>query len=188
MKFSPFSLKAAAFLILVLFTAQWFVPAFVPPARALYWEDDTDFNAPKDRKTRPEGGFFLFKWIRSLKGQSSKRQAQGLEQNDKGPGVNGKKKAVVMITSGLVGLGVGVAIASSTTENRENRSRNNFIGASIGLVGGLAVGALIMPSDYQVDPTALGELKYRMALVDDPALRAMKNAFHASAVRATLTF
>jgi hypothetical protein len=85
-------------------------------------------------------------------------------------------------------MGIGAAIASSTTNNEENRSRNNFIGAALGLCGGLGIGALLMPQDYQVDPQALGEMKYRLALNADPHRTDVLAAFHGAPARISLTF
>ena len=188
MKFSSFSLKAGICLALIFFTAQMFVPAFVTPARALYWEDDTDFNAPQDRLERPRGGFFLFKWIKSIKKAGIKHRAANLENHDKGPNVNGKKKAMILVTSGIVGLGIGLAISSTTTKNAAHRTRNNFLGAAFGLVGGMIIGSFIIPKDYQVDSSCLPDAKYRLALASDPALQSVRDAFHDPALQIVLNF
>jgi hypothetical protein len=188
MKFSTFSLKTGVCLAVLLFTAQMFIPAFVPSAHALYWEDDTDFNAPQDRLERPSGGFFLFNWFRSIKKHDQRKRAKGLENRDKGPGVNGGKKALLMVTSGVVGVGVGLLISSVTTDNPDNRSRNNFMGAAFGLCGGLLVGSLITPSDYQVDSASLPNQRFRTTFHSDPKLQPIRAAFHSTPVKVALQF
>jgi len=173
--------------LLVLTAAHLSLPAFVPQAHALYFEDDVDSNPPEDRVERPKGGFFLFKWIHSLTHSSTRREAAALENRDKGPGVNGGRKAVVLVTSGIVGMAIGLGISSSI-KNPGNRARSNFIGGSLGLCGGFGIGALIMPGDYQVDPQALGEYHYRVALLDDPAQSKTQAAFRRTTPLASLIF
>jgi hypothetical protein len=188
MKFSAFSLKTGVCLMVILFTAQMVVPAFITPARAMYWEDDTDFNAPQDRLERPQGGFFLFNWFRSAKTHSQKRHAEALENRDKGPGVNGKKKTILMVASAVVGVGIGLLIASETTNNEDHRGRNNFLGATFGLCGGLAVGTFIIPSDYQVDSASLPNNRFHMAFASDPKLQPIHATSHQARVRVALNF
>jgi len=188
MKFSAFSLKTGVCLAVLLFAAQTFVPVFVTPAHALYWEDDTDFNAPQDRVERPRGGFFLFNWFRSIKSHGQKNKAKALENRDKGPGVNGKKKTLLLVTSGLVGTGIGLLISSTTTNDPNHRGRNNFLGATFGLCGGLAIGSFIIPGDYQVDSASLPNNRFRLAFATDPTLQPVVDAFHATPVHVALKF
>ena len=188
MKFSAFSLKIGVCLMVILFTAQTFVPAFISPAQAMYWEDDSDFNAPQDRLERPQGGFFLFRWFHSSKTQSQKRRAAALDNRDKGPGVNGKKKALLLVTSALVGVGIGLLIASETTNNEDHRGRNNFLGATFGLCGGLAVGTFIIPSDYQVDSASLPNNRFHVAFASDPKLQPIRVASRQARVHIALNF
>jgi hypothetical protein len=188
MKFSAFSLKTGLCLAVLLLATQTFVPVFVPPAHALYWEDDSDFNAPQDRKERPTGGFFLFNWFRSIKHSSQRHRAAGLENHDKGPGVNGKKKALLLVTSGIVGTGVGLLISSTTTHNNDYRARNNFVGGALGLCGGFAIGSFIIPGDYQVDSASLPNNRFHNMFVSDPKLEPIRVAFHSTPIHIKLTF
>lgn len=188
MKFSAFSLKTGVCLLVILFTAQMFVPAFVTPAQAMYWEDDTDFNAPQDRVQRPNGGFFLFNWFRKSQQSGQKRRAKELENRDKGPSVNGKKKALLLVTSGLVGMGIGLLISSATTNNEDHRGRNNFMGAVFGFCGGLAVGSFIIPDDYQVDSASLPNNRFRVAFASDPKLQPIRGSFCKAPLHVALNF
>lgn len=177
MKISTFSLKTGACLAALLFVAQMTIPSFVPKAHALYWEDNSEFNAPQDRVERPRGGFFLFNWIGSITHSAKKHRAAELENRDKGPGVNSGKKALLLVTSAVVGIGVGLLITSTTTDNPDHQARNNFLGATFGLCGGLAVGSFIMPSDYQVDSANLPNARFRDQFAKDPAMQPIRSAF-----------
>ncbi|GEM_PF-1111316 len=171
MKSNKSALKSVVCLVVTLFTAQMFIPALVPSAHALYWEDDIEFNSPQDRVERPSGKFFLFRWIDSIKGKNKERRAGNLENHDKGPGVNGKKKALLMITCGVVGVGTGLLLSSTLTDDNENRSRNNFLGAALGLCAGLALGSILTPKDYQVDSANLPQAEFRRVFAAGPEPR-----------------
>jgi hypothetical protein len=176
MKTGSSTIKIAALIAALAYFAGMAVPVFVPQAQALYWEDDYEGNDPKERMRRP-GGFFLFNWIDGLVSKSRRNQYGKLENRDTGSSVNGGRKTVLIVACGLVGLGTGVIIGSSTSSD-ENRTSNVFLGGALGLGAGVLLAAAIMPRDYQVDPVALSEQgAYRQAWLQDETLRMVRSAF-----------
>jgi hypothetical protein len=64
-----------------------------------------------------------------------------------------------------------------------------FIGGAIGLGVGILAGALIMPSDYNVDQRAqIDYLKQRQALLQDPVQLQISQAFHPTDLGITFKF
>jgi hypothetical protein len=171
-------IKTVALMACFLYLGGMTVPAFVPKAQALFWEDDYGGNDPKERVKRP-GGFFLFNWISKLARKSEERQYSKIEGRDTGPSVNNRRRSTLVVTCGLVGLGTGLLIAHFGTKDDENRTSNMFIGGALGLGTGVLVAALIMPRDYQVDPAACTDfLKHRQAWLQDESSRTIRSAFH----------
>jgi hypothetical protein len=112
-----------------------------------------------------------------------------MDNHDKGPGVNGDAQALVLVTSGIVGLGAGLFLAYEFSGPNDNVTANMFVGGAIGLGAGLGVGALIMPHDYNVNPIAQNDfLKARQAWLQDPVRMQVAQAFHPSQVNLTLKF
>lgn len=187
MKHGSSILRTAAFLAAVLYLAGMAVPAFVPTAHALYWEDDYEGNSPKERKRRP-GGFFLFNWIGGLVKSSNERQYGKLEDRDTGAPVNNGRRTTLVIACGVVGLGTGLLIGKAVTDNENDESSNMFVGGALGFGAGVLLASALMPRDYQVDPVALSELKYRQAWLQDPSHRTVRAAFAPSVPIVHATF
>lgn len=166
----------------LLFQLAGLTPGLVTKADALWWEDDSSFSDPKERVNRPTG-FFLSDWINGLDKESKKAQYQGLENHDHGPSVNNDQKAVVVIASGVVGLGAGLICAYTLTDAS---TESMFIGGAIGLCGGIGFGALIIPHDYEVDQAGLirtdrlalsDDIPYQQAWAQDPVRMRIQKAF-----------
>lgn len=181
-------LKKAILSVLVLQLAG-LTPVLAPKAHALYWEDEGDENNnPNEVKRRPDH-FNMFDWVDDLDRDSKKKTYEDMDNHDKGPGVNGDAQALVLITSGIVGLGAGLFLAYEFSGPNDNVTANMFVGGAIGLGAGLGVGALIMPHDYNVNPIAQNDfLKARQAWLQDPVRMQVAQAFHPSQVNLTLKF
>jgi len=182
-------LKTTFFFTFLLFFCGTFIPAFVPKVHALYFEDDSDENNdPHDTKSRPNH-FDLFDWVGDAQNDSKKQHYRDLDNHDNGPGVNGGKRAGVIILSGLVGLGVGTFLGYEFTSGNGDTTSNMFIGGALGLGAGVLVGALIMPGDYNVEQHAQSDfLKQREAWLQDPIRMDVQKAFHPSQVAFRLQF
>src|SRR5579872_4072906 len=142
------SLKRSILFLLVIQLAG-LTPLFAPKAHALFWEDDTESNDPKEIKTRPSH-FLLFDWVDDANRDSKKNEYKNMDNQDKGPSVNNGARTLVIVASGIVGLGLGLFISNRLSSSADVTS-NMFIGGAIGLGVGILAGALIMPSDYNVD-------------------------------------
>ncbi|HEY5038629.1 MAG TPA: hypothetical protein VIJ93_06105 [bacterium] len=178
-------LKTTAFFTAVIYLPGMVVLPLVPQAQALYWEDNTDSNDPKEIKSRPTG-FFLFDWIDDLNKDGKRGNYQEMDDHDKGSTVNGGAKAFVVVTSGLVGLGTGLFISSRLGGDQTS---NMFIGGAVGLGAGIAIGALIMPRDYEVDQRAkIDFMKQRQAWLQDPIRLQIAQSFHPPPVSFSLQF
>jgi len=163
-------------------------PLLTTPAQALYWEDDVDGNDPKDVKKRPDD-FFLFKWIDDLTQDAKKNEYREKDNRDKGPGVNNDARTILILASGLVGLGLGMIVAERFTSTGGDKGSAMFVGGSLGLVAGVGIGALIMPNNYEVDPYAASEfLKDRQARLDDTTQKMLDASFHPTQVALQLQF
>jgi hypothetical protein len=177
--------------IFLLFLAMQLVgltPLLTAPAQALYWEDDYDGNDPKDIKKRPDD-FFLFRWIDDLGKDSKKNEYKEKDNRDKGPGVNDDARTILILASGLVGLGLGMIAAERFTSSGGDKGSAMFVGGSLGLVAGVGIGALIMPNNYEVDPYAASEfLKDRQARLDDATQKMLAGSFHPTQVALQLKF
>jgi hypothetical protein len=175
----PSLLKTAALLAAVLYVAGMTVPVLVPRAHALYWEDDYEGNHPKERRRRP-GGFFLFNWIGGLVKKSNQRQYGKIEDRDTGAAVNKGRRATLVVTCGLVGLGSGLLIGKAATNNPNDETSNMFVGGALGFGAGVLIASALMPPDYQVDPVAQSERTFRQAWAQDPTHTLVRSAFRAS--------
>lgn len=149
-----------------------------PKAHALFWEDDFDGNDPAESKKRPKS-FFLTDWIEDLNKDAKTKGYQDKDNRDKGPEVNSEARALVIIASGVVGLGAGLLVANRLSGDGGDVGADMFIGGALGLVAGVGIGALIMPKNYDVDPHAKADfLKYRQAWNEDPIRIHVAQAFH----------
>jgi len=177
-----------AFLLFLALQLAGMTPLLSVPAHALYWEDDYGGNDPKDVKKRPDD-FFLFKWIDDLEHDAKKNEYKDKDNRDKGPGVNDDARTILILASGLVGLGLGLLIADRTVSAGGDKGSAMFIGGSLGLVAGVGIGALIMPANYEVDPFAASEfLKDRQARLDDPVQKRLVESFHPQQVALQFQF
>ncbi|HVZ81497.1 MAG TPA: hypothetical protein VHE12_11980 [bacterium] len=165
-------------------------PLFIPKAHALFWEDEGDENNnPNEVKHRPDH-FNMFDWVDDLDRDSKKKTYEEMDNHDRGPGVNGDAQALVLITSGVVGLAGGLLLSYEFSGANDNVTSNMFIGGAIGLGAGLGIGALIMPHDYNVNPIALDNdgMKFRQAWLQDPVRLQVAQAFHPSQVSVQFQF
>jgi hypothetical protein len=185
---SKTNLFKRVFLLFLALQLAGLTPLLTTPAQALYWEDDYDGNDPKDIKKRPEN-FFLFQWIDDLGKDAKKGEYQEKDNRDKGPGVNNDARTILVLASGLVGLGLGMILADRFTSSSGDKGSAMFIGGSLGLVAGVGIGALIMPNNYEVDPYAASEfLKDRQARLDDATQKRLSGSFHPTQVALQLQF
>lgn len=177
------------FLILLALQLANLTPVFAPKAHALFWEDEgDDDNNPNEVKRRPDH-FNMFDWVDDLDRDSKKKTYEEMDNHDKGPGVNGGAQALVLITSGIVGLGAGLFLSYEFSGPNDNVTSNMFIGGALGLGAGLGIGALIIPHDYNVNPIAQNDyLKARQAWLQDPIQMQVASAFHPSQVSVRFQF
>lgn len=181
-------LKKALLWTLVFQLSGLAVPFFIPRAQALFWEDEADGNDPKETKTRPEH-FFLFDWIDDLNRDAKTSHYRDMDDHDKGPAVNGGARTLVVVASGIVGLGTGIFLGNRFAGADEDPTGGMFIGGALGLGAGIAIGALIMPGDYEFDRNAKIEfMKQRQAWLQDPLRLQLAQAFHPSQVDFSLKF
>ena len=115
------------------------LPGFVSKANALFWEDDSESNDPKERKRRPDH-FSLFDWTNDVKRDAKKREYRQLENRDNGPSVNNDARTLEIVSSGVLGLTLGLVVASSVTTNSSDRTANLFIGGALGFGFGIGGG------------------------------------------------
>jgi hypothetical protein len=181
--------KKTLVLISVLSLSGLFVPAFVPKAHALFWEDDNGNNDPNEVKSRPDH-FGLFDWVGDLNRDAKVKEYRQMDNHDRGPSVNNNSRTWLIITSGAVGLGLGLLSADRLTASGDNSyTANMFIGGALGLCAGVLVGTLIMPQDYEVDQRASTEfLRSNQAWLLDPARQQLSPAFRPTQTAFTLKF
>jgi hypothetical protein len=161
----------------------------VPPAHALFWEDaQDDDNNPSETHNRPDH-FSLFDWVGDIDQNAKKGHYKEMDNHDHGPSVNNGDRTLVVVTSAVVGLGTGLFLSYEFTENNSDLTSNMFVGGALGLCAGIAVGALIMPADYNVDQQARTDyLKERQAWLQDPQRMRIAQAFHPSPVSFSFNF
>jgi hypothetical protein len=168
------------FLLFLALQLAGLTPLFTTPAQALYWEDDYDGNDPKDIKKRPDN-FFLFQWIDDLGKDAKKNEYQEKDNDD--------ARTVLVLASGLVGLGLGMILAERFTTSGGDKGSAMFVGGALGLVAGVGIGALIMPNNYEVDPYAASEfLKDRQARLDDATQKRLAESFHQPQIQLFMEF
>jgi hypothetical protein len=181
-------LKKAVLWALAFHLAGFTSPLFISKAHALFWEDESDSNDPKETQKRPEH-FFLFDWINGLNRDSKVGHYRDMDDHDKGPAVNGGAKTLVVVASGLVGLGTGIFLGNKFTGANEDPTAGMFVGGALGLCAGVAVGVLIMPRDYEFDRNAkIDYMKQRQAWLQDPVRRQIAQSFRPSQVTFSLKF
>jgi hypothetical protein len=182
---SPKFIRLTLCLSLLFQLSGLLAPGFISKANALWWEDDSPLSDPKEKINRPSG-FFLSDWINGLDKESKKAQYKDLENQDHGPSVNNGQKGIIIIASGLVGLGAGLVTAYALTNDPSQQTRNLFIGGAIGLCAGIGIGALIMPRDYEVQESqatlsnrwaSLQDVRFRQAFAQDPVRMKTQKAF-----------
>jgi len=180
--------KSTALWAALFYLSGMTVPALVPPAHALFWEDDSPSNDPNEIKQRPDH-FSLFDWIGDAQNDAKKRDYRKLDVHDKGPGVNGSARAGVIILSGTVGTGLGLLAAYEFTPTNQSLTSPFIIDGALGLCAGVLVGVLIMPKDYDVDPTVYNQyLQYRQASLEEPVKLQVQKAFHPTVTAFSLKF
>ena len=182
-------LKTTACLTFGIYLLGMVVLPSVPKAHALYWEDAGDPNNNPDQTKRRPDHFSLFDWVGDLDRDSKRKHYADMDNHDKGPSVNNGARTVVIVTSGAVGLGLGLFISNRLSGPNDDVSSNMFIGGALGLGVGIAIGALIMPQDYQVDQQARADfLKQRQAWSQDPLRLEIQKAFLPTDMTVTLKF
>ena len=181
-------LKRTLLLVLALQLAG-LTPCMAPKAQALFWEDQgDDSNDPKETKSRPDH-FFLFDWVDDLNKDAKKNHYKDMDNHDKGQSVNNDARTLVIVGSGIVGLGMGLFLANRISNGSSSQTADMFIGGALGLGAGILVGALIMPADYDVDQRAQSDfLKQRQAWNQDPLRMQIAQAFHPAPMELTLSF
>ena len=181
-------IKTTACLTALIYLSGMAVFPLVPKAHALYWEDDTDSNDPKDIKTRPTR-FLLLDWVEDVNKDAKKNEYKEMDNHDKGPSVNNDARTLVIVASGIVGLSAGIFLANRFSQNSDSQTSDMFIGGAIGLGVGILAGALIMPKDYDVAQRAnIDFMKDRQALLQDPVRLQISQAFHPTEMAVSFKF
>jgi hypothetical protein len=171
-----------------LYFGGWGSYSLVPKAHALYWEDDTPSNDPKEIKTRPTN-FFLFDWLDDIDKNTKKNKYRDMDNHDQGPSVNNGARTIEIISSGVVGLAGGLFFADRLTASGSDETSNLFIGGALGFCAGIAIGALIMPHDFEVDQRAqIDFMKQRQAWLQDPVKLQLAQSFHSPQAAFSLKF
>lgn len=188
MTFKASFIKTTVLLSAFFYLAGMTIPSLVPPAHALFWEDDSPDNDPNEIKQRPNH-FSLFDWIGDAQHDAKKGDYRRYDIHDRGPGVNGSARAGILILSGIVGAGLGLFAAYEFTPTNQDLTAPFIIDGTLGLCGGVVVGVLIMPKDYDVDPTVYNQYqKYRQAAMQDPIRLQVQKAFHPTVTALSLAF
>jgi hypothetical protein len=181
-------LKTAALFTALLYQGGMVLYPLVPKAHALYWEDESPSNDPNEVKTRPTN-FFLFDWIDDIDKNTKKNKYRDMDNHDLGPSVNNGARAMELVSSGVVGLAAGLFLADRLTASGTDETSNLFIGGAVGLCAGIAVGALIMPHDFEVDQRArIDFMKQRQAWLQDPVKLRLSQSFRPSDITVSLNF
>jgi hypothetical protein len=180
--------KTTILLTCLLYVSGMVVYPLIPQAHALFWEDDSPGNDPNEIKQRPDH-FSLFDWIGDAQKDAQKRDYRKLDNQDRGPGVNGGARAGVVLVGGAIGAGVGILAAYEFSEPNQDLTSAFIIDGALGLCAGVVVGVLIMPKDYDVDPYVRNEyFKQRQALLEDPVRLQVQKAFHPTVTALSLKF
>jgi hypothetical protein len=188
MTFKTSFLKTTVFFTCLLYLPGMVICPLVPKAHALFWEDDSPDNDPNEIKPRPDH-FSLFDWIGDAQKDAKRRDYQKMDHPDKGPGVNGSARTGVIILTGVVGAGVGVLAAYEFGPLNTDLTASFIVDGAIGLCAGVAVGVLITPKDYDVDPTVRNDyFKERQAFAEDSIQQQVQKAFHPTVTAFSLKF
>jgi hypothetical protein len=189
MTFKPSFLKTTFLLTCALCLSGLFVPALVPRAHALFWEDDNGSNDPNEVKTRPDH-FDLFDWVGDLNQDAKVKEYRQMDNHDRGPSVNNDSRSLEIVSSGIVGLGLGLVAADRFTPMGDSSYTSNmFIGGALGLCAGIIAGSMIMPHDYEVDQVTQTEfLRSNQAWLQDPVRLQVAQAFRPTQTAFTLQF
>ena len=185
--------KASFLKTTVLFTCLAYLSGMliyplIPKANALYWEDDSPDNDPKEIKTRPSH-FSLFDWVGDAETDARKRDYRKIDNHDAGPGVNGSPRVGILILSGTIGAGVGILAAYEFGPTNTDLTSQFIIDGALGLCARVIVGVLIMPNDYDVDPYVRNEyFKQRQALAEEPIHLQVQKAFQPTVTAFSLKF
>ena len=181
-------IPSAALLAAFFYLSGMVVFPLVPKAFALYWEDEEEGNDPKEIRTRPSH-FSLFDWVGDLDKAAKEKHYREMDDQDKGPEVNNGARTMEIISSGVVGMAIGLVLANRVTTNPDDYTTNYFIGGAIGFGVGIGIGALIMPRDYEVDRMArLDYLKYRQAWLQDPVKLQVAKSFRPTPLSLSFKF
>ena len=181
MTFKSSALRTAFCFFLLFQVSGMTLPGFLSKAHALYWEDDYDGNDPAERKRRPDH-FSLFDFMGDVDKDAKTGHYRDLESQDNGPAVNSDARLLEIVSSGVIGLGLGLAVADKVTANSNDLSTNLFVGGALGFGFGVAFGAVILPRSYDVDPIAQTDfLKDRQAWNQDPLRLQIAKCFHSQA-------
>ncbi len=181
-------LKTTALFTSLIYLSGMVILPLVPKAQALYWEDDTESNDPKEIKTRPSH-FILLDWIDDVNKDAKKSEYQQMDNHDRGPAVNNDARTLVIIASGIVGLGAGLFLANRFSTSSDSLTADMFVGGALGLGVGILAGALIMPKDYDVAQRAqIDAMKFRQAWSQDPTRMQVARAFHPADFALSLKF
>lgn len=166
-----------------------FVPSLVPKAHALFWEDDNGQNDPYEVKKRPDH-FDLFDWVGDLNRDAKVKEYRQMDNHDRGPSVNNDARSLEIITSGVVGLGLGLLAANEfTAAGDTSYTSNMFIGGALGLCAGIVIGSMIMPHDYEVDQRTQTEfLRSNQAWLLNPVRLQLSQDFRPTQTAFTLKF
>ena len=189
MNFKASYMKKVFILLLAFQLAGFACPVLIPKAHALFWEDSGDENNdPKETKTRPDH-FSLFDWVGDIANDAKKDEYRDKDNRDKGPSTNSGARTLVIISSGIVGLGAGLFVANRCTADQGDMTTNMFIGGALGLGAGVAIGALVMPRDYNVaQQSRIDFLKQRQAWLQDPIKLKVAQSFRPAQTVFTLSF
>jgi hypothetical protein len=180
-------LRSVTLFSFLFYVGSMTITPLVPKAHALFFEDDNGDNDPRDVKTRPDH-FSLFDWVGDLDKDAKNKHYREMDDHDHGPAVNNDARTLEVITCGVVGLAAGLFIADRCTTNQNDYTTNLFIGGALGFGGGIAIGALIMPADYQVDQITQSNLKFRQAWNQDPVKLQVAKAFQPTEINLSLKF
>jgi hypothetical protein len=189
MTFKLSAFKTAFFLVCALCFSGLFVPALVPQAHALFWEEDNGQNDPHEVKTRPDH-FDLFDWVGDLNQDAKVKEYRQMDNHDRGPSVNNDARSLEIVSSGIVGLALGLVVADRFSSADDTQYTSNmFIGGALGLCAGIVIGSMIMPHDYEVDQRTQTEfLRSNQAWLQDPVRLQVAQAFRPTQTAFVLKF
>ncbi len=188
MTFKTSFIKSTALFTGLLYLSGMVIYPLVPKAHALFWEDDSPTNDPSEIKRRPDH-FSLFDWVGDAQKDAQKRDYRNLDHPDKGTGVNSAPRTGVVILTGIVGASAGVFAAYEFGPLNTDLTASFVIDGALGLCAGVVVGVLIMPKDYDVDPSVRNDyFKQKQAFAEEPIRLQVQGAFHPTVTAFSLKF